>query len=175
MTMQATKLIQLTMAAALVLSLGACKTGSKGDQQYAGSGSGTDSDSVNGTPLPDRQDGVSFMSSNVDKTQFKPVHFAFDSYNVDPADQGELDQVADFLKGGSSIIIAGFTDERGTSEYNRGLGERRAESVRQYLIQHGVAGDKIQTVSFGADMPADPASNEAAWAKNRRAEFGVVK
>ena len=60
-------------------------------------------------------------------------------------------------------------------EYNRGLGERRALAVREYLIAHGADGQKIQTVSFGAEMPADPASNEAAWAKNRRAEFGVVR
>jgi len=164
------------MVAALVLSLGACKTpGDKnGDQQFAGTNS--DSDSVNGTPLPDRQEGVSFLSNNVEKNRFKPVHFAFDSYAVESSEQGTLDEVAEFLKSGNgTIIIAGFTDERGTAEYNRGLGERRAGSVRQYLIQRGAAGGKIQTVSFGAEMPADPASNEAAWAKNRRAEFGVVK
>ena len=131
---------------------------------------------MNGVPLPDRQEGVSFTSANVDRSQFRPVHFAFDSYTVDANDQPELDQIADFLKGGANtIIIAGFTDERGTEEYNRGLGERRAQAVRQYLIQRGADGGKIQTVSFGAEMPVDPSSNEGAWAKNRRAEFGVVK
>ena len=75
----------------------------------------------------------------------------------------------------SEIIIAGFTDERGTAEYNRGLGERRAESVRETLIAQGVDGNRIQTVSFGAEMPADSGHDEAAWAKNRRAEIGVTK
>jgi peptidoglycan-associated lipoprotein len=84
--------------------------------------------------------------------------------------------VAQFMKEhGSTVIIAGFTDERGTPEYNRGLGERRALSVREELIRMGVNGGRVQTVSFGAEMPADSASNEAAWAKNRRAEFGVVR
>lgn len=166
-------LFNIALATALALSLGACKTTpKKGDSAYAG----TDTDTVNGTPLPDRQEGVSFTSANVDRHQFAPVHFAFDSYTIEPAEQGTLDQVADFLKGASSsIIIAGFTDERGTEEYNRGLGERRAEAVRNYLAQRGADAGKIQTVSFGAEMPVDPSSNESAWARNRRAEFGVVK
>jgi hypothetical protein len=84
--------------------------------------------------------------------------------------------VAAALKGSSSsLIIAGFTDERGTAEYNRGLGERRAQAVRQSLIEKGLSASQIQTVSFGSEMPVDSASNESAWAKNRRAEFGVGK
>jgi len=75
----------------------------------------------------------------------------------------------------NTIILAGFTDERGTAEYNRGLGERRAQAVRSALISLGADGNKLQTVSFGAEMPADPGSGESAWAKNRRTEFGVVK
>jgi peptidoglycan-associated lipoprotein len=74
-----------------------------------------------------------------------------------------------------SLIVAGFTDDRGTEEYNRGLGERRALAVRQALINAGMPAGRIQTVSFGEEMPADSGSSEAAWAKNRRAEFGVVK
>ena len=111
---------------------------------------------MNGTPLADRQDGVSFMSDNVDKHQFPPVHFAFDSYAVDAGDEATLQQVAQFLQGGGkTVIVAGFTDERGTPEYNRGLGERRAQTVRDYLIHQGADAGKIQTVSFGAEMPAD--------------------
>ena len=116
------------------------------------------------------------MGDNVDKTKFPPVHFAFDSYAIDPADEDTLQAVATFLQSNSNtIIIAGFTDERGTPEYNRGLGESRAEAVRDYLLHHGADASKLQTVSFGAEMPVDPASNDDAWAKNRRAEFGVVK
>ena len=73
------------------------------------------------------------------------------------------------------MIIAGFTDERGTEEYNRGLGERRALSVREALIKAGISGGRIQTVSFGEEMPVDSGGSEAAWAANRRAEFGVVR
>jgi peptidoglycan-associated lipoprotein len=139
-------------------------------------GGGADGDYVSGTPLPDRQEGVSFMGGNVDRNKFAPVHFGFDSYGVESSERGKLDEVANFLRGGSStIIVAGFTDERGTPEYNRGLGERRAQAVREYLIQQGADGGHLQTVSFGAEMPADQGSGESAWAKNRRAEFGVVR
>ncbi|MEI6377636.1 MAG: OmpA family protein, partial [bacterium] len=69
----------------------------------------------------------------------------------------------------------GFTDERGTEEYNRSLGEKRALAVREALISKGLKANNVQTVSFGKEMPADSANNEAAWAKNRRAEFGIAK
>ncbi len=139
-------------------------------------GSGSDSDSITGTPLPDRIEGASFLGPNVDRSQFSPVHFGFDSSAVGAGERPKLQAVADFCRGNrNTIIIAGFTDERGTPEYNRGLGERRALTVREELIKLGVSGGRLQTVSFGAEMPADPGSGESAWAKNRRAEFGVVR
>lgn len=137
---------------------------------------GADGDYVTGSPLPDRQEGVSFLSSNVDKHQFAPVYFGFDSSSVSGGERSKIEQVAGFLRSGSSrLIVAGFTDERGTPEYNRGLGERRALAVREALIAAGADGSRIQTVSFGAEMPADQGSGESAWAKNRRAEFGIVR
>ena len=169
------KLIRSTILLSCILLLTSCALFKKKGAGGAG-GYGSDSDSVGGTPLPERQEGVSFMSDNVDKHQFPPVHFAFDSFAIDQADEGTLQAVAQALQSKpNTIIIAGFTDERGTPEYNRGLGESRAEAVRDYLLHHGADAGKIQTVSFGAEMPVDPGSGEDAWAKNRRAEFGVVK
>jgi peptidoglycan-associated lipoprotein len=161
--------------AAFALSLSACKTaGSRG-----GTG-GEQGDYVNGTalgtPLPDRQEGVSFLGANVDRNQFAPVYFGFDSFNLSPSEKAKLEPIAEFSKsGGATIIIAGFTDERGTPEYNRGLGERRALTVREELIALGVSASRLQTVSFGEEMPASDGGGEGAWAKNRRAEFGVVR
>ena len=167
-------LLRSAFTVSLILLLSSCALFKK--KGAGAGGSGSDSDTVGGTPLPERQEGVSFMNDNVDKHQFAPVHFAFDSYDIDPGDQATLQSVAQFLQSNpNTIIIAGFTDERGTPEYNRGLGERRAEAVRDYLLHQGADNNKIQTVSFGAEMPADPGSGEDAWAKNRRAEFGVVK
>jgi peptidoglycan-associated lipoprotein len=139
-------------------------------------GSGVDGDYVSGTPLPDRQEGVSFLGQNVDREKFTPVYFAFDSFTVGGSERGKIEQVAEFMRSGNNtIILAGFTDERGTPEYNRGLGERRALAVREAIIAAGGDGSKLQTVSFGAELPADPGSSESAFAKNRRTEFGVVR
>lgn len=133
-------------------------------------------DYVSGTPLPERIDGANFLGGNVNRTQFPPIYFGFDSYTISGAETGKLQTVANALKSsGSDVIIAGFTDERGTEEYNRALGERRAQAVRQYLISQGVNAGTLQTVSFGEEMPANPGSGEAAWSQNRRAEFGVVQ
>ena len=137
---------------------------------------GADSDTVNGTPLSARQEGVSFMDPSVAKSRFASVHFAFDGFNVDPGDADKVQAVAQFLQSSrNNVIVAGFCDERGTAEYNRALGEKRAGAVREALIADGVDPSRVQTVSFGAEMPVDPGSNESAWAKNRRAEFGVTR
>ena len=159
------------IALAAAVSLSACNK-KKGDQ-FAG----VDGDFVTSTPLSERfEGGANFFSDSVTKGQFSPVRFGYDSYAVEPAETSKVQQVATAMKDSSKrLIIAGFTDERGTQEYNRGLGERRAQAVRQALIDAGISADRIQTVSFGSEMPADPASNEQAWALNRRAEFGVVK
>ena len=164
------------LTACTALALAACSTTGRKN----GGGGGSDSDSVNGTPLgsalPERTEGASFLGSNVDRSRFSPVHFAFDSTTIGSGERAKLQAVADFCRSNrNSIIIAGFTDERGTPEYNRGLGERRALTVREELMKLGVSGGRLQTVSFGAELPADAGSNEGAWAKNRRAEFGVVR
>jgi peptidoglycan-associated lipoprotein len=137
---------------------------------------GATGDYVTGTPLPERREGTSFLGGNVDRNQFQPIYFDFDSQAMRSSETGKIQRIAEFMKSGSSeLIIAGFTDERGTAEYNRALGDRRAGAVREGLISQGVEGSRIQTVSFGLEMPAAAGHNEAAWAKNRRAEIGVTK
>jgi peptidoglycan-associated lipoprotein len=159
----------------LALTFSSCVNKNKGDGAY-GAGGGSDSDYVSGSALPDRQEGVSFMGSNVDRNRFEPVYFEFDSSEIRSSDRGRIREIADFQRSsGKTIIIAGFTDERGTPEYNRGLGERRALTVRSALMADGADGGSLQTVSFGAEMPADGGTSETAYARNRRAEFGVVR
>jgi peptidoglycan-associated lipoprotein len=110
-----------------------------------------------------------------DREAFKAntVYFDFDSAVVKKSEHSKIDKVASALKAQPTacVEIEGHCDERGTEEYNRALGERRALAVRDYLIQSGLAGDRIFTISYGEDKPAVPGHNEAAWAKNRRAEF----
>jgi len=163
------KLLTLGLALALTMSFGACH---KKQGEYAG----VDGDFVNGTPLPDRIEGSNFFGNSVERGQFPAIYFGFDSFEVSSEEKPKIEKVASTMQSeGKTLIVAGFTDERGTPEYNRGLGEKRAQAVRDSLIAAGLSADKIQTVSFGAEMPADPGSGDAAWAKNRRAEFGVVK
>ncbi len=155
----------------LSVVLASCAGKGKRDQ-YAG----IDGDYVLGTPLPDRVAGANFFGDTVNRGEYPIIYFPFDSYSVTGEELSKVRNLASAMKGFSNdIIIAGFTDERGTEEYNRGLGELRAQSVRSALIELGVDGNRVQTVSFGKEMPADPASNESAWAKNRRAEVGVIR
>ncbi|MBI5094043.1 MAG: OmpA family protein [Candidatus Hydrogenedentes bacterium] len=70
-----------------------------------------------------------------------------------------------------TVQIAGHCDERGTQQYNLALGEHRAIAAREYLVQLGIPAERLITISYGSEQPADPGKDEAAWAKNRRCEF----
>ena len=107
--------------------------------------------------------------------QFAAVYFDYDSAKVRPNEVSKIETVAAQLKSGTSkLVVEGHCDERGTAEYNRALGERRAQAVREELVRIGVSADRISTVSYGKDRPADMGHDEAAWAKNRRCEFIIV-
>ena len=112
-----------------------------------------------------------------DRSQFaaQTVYFDYDSAKIKPGEHSKVDAVAAALKGNNKkLIIEGHTDERGTAEYNRALGEKRAQAAREALVSLGVAADRLTTVSFGKDHPVEPLHAETAWSKNRRAEFVVV-
>jgi peptidoglycan-associated lipoprotein len=101
------------------------------------------------------------------------VHFDYDSSVVKAGEKSKVSHVADYWKANqmTAIEVEGHCDERGTEEYNRSLGERRALALREALIGLGVDATKIDTLSFGKDRPADPGHNESAWKQNRRGEF----
>ncbi len=163
-----TKPFLLAIALCATISLSSCALFKKKSADEGG----VDGDYVTGTPLPDRVEGSNFFGGTVNSGQFQPVYFSYDSFTVSDAELAKLDAVAGAMKGmKNDIIIVGFTDAAGTEEYNRGLGERRAQAVRESLIGMGVSGGRVQTVSFGEEMPASPNDD----AKNRRAEFGVIK
>jgi len=106
----------------------------------------------------------------------KRIHFHFDKYNIPPGDAEILKQNAVVLKKFPTvrIQIEGHCDEKGTNEYNLALGERRAGSVKKYLVSLGIDEKRISTISYGEERPLDPGHNEGAWAKNRRVEFIVL-
>lgn len=104
------------------------------------------------------------------------IYFDFDQYTITPEGRKICAQKASFLKVHPELKlrIEGHCDERGTTEYNLALGERRANEVRKYLGYLGVAETRSTTISFGKERPADPGHNEEAWAKNRRAHFDIL-
>jgi len=100
------------------------------------------------------------------------VHFDFDRSSLRSDAKTELDtQLSCFQSLSGQIRVEGHCDERGTVDYNLALGQRRADTVRQYLVGAGVAGSKVNTTSFGEERPLDRGHSEDAWAKNRRAEL----
>ena len=111
-------------------------------------------------------EGVVFESSLL-----KDIRFEFDKYDIRPGDAAILKENAAVLKKYHKVKIQveGHCDERGTNEYNLALGERRANSTKNYLLSLGVSPERISTISYGEERPVDPGHTEEAWAKNRRA------
>jgi peptidoglycan-associated lipoprotein len=101
------------------------------------------------------------------------IYFDFDKSNLKPEAQEVLKRKAEWLRKnpGESVIIEGHCDERGTNEYNLALGDRRAQSANNFLINLGIAKSRLTTISYGEERPADPQHNEEAWSKNRRNHF----
>jgi peptidoglycan-associated lipoprotein len=104
------------------------------------------------------------------------VFFEFDSAEMSSEGQSVLSKNAETMKQFPTWIVSieGHCDERGTAEYNLALGERRALSVRQYLVSLGIAAERLRTVSYGKEFPFDPGHGESAWSRNRRANFVVT-
>jgi peptidoglycan-associated lipoprotein len=103
------------------------------------------------------------------------VHFAFDSAVVRASEQTYVQAVAAYLTANPNdkLMIEGNCDERGTEEYNRSLGERRALALREALSALKIETQRVRTISYGKDKPVDPGHDEAAWSKNRRGDFVI--
>ena len=101
------------------------------------------------------------------------IHFEFNKSRLLPEAQEILRRKAKWLNAHPdvSVIIEGHCDERGTSEYNMALGDRRAWSAQSYLVNLGIAHERWTTISYGEERPLDPGQNKEAWARNRRAHF----
>jgi len=106
------------------------------------------------------------------------VHFAYDSSAVQAGEKAKVAAVAEYLKAHTSprtaVRVEGNCDERGTEEYNRSLGERRALAIREELVSLGIEPSRVDTVSYGEDRPAVQGHDESAWRQNRRGEFVLL-
>ncbi|MEO9601541.1 peptidoglycan-associated lipoprotein Pal [Parasphingorhabdus sp.] len=133
------------------------------------------------TPAPTAPAGPGYaMGSQEDflaNTMSDRVLFDTDRFNIDPRDQAILQSQAQWLaqNQNAQITIEGHADERGTRDYNLALGERRANAAKNYLASLGVSPTRMTTVSYGKERPEALASNESAWAQNRRAVSVVIR
>jgi peptidoglycan-associated lipoprotein len=156
-------------------------TSDTGKTQEITSGTKTDQqDTTNAQEKNDAQRAALDQSVDLEKMAKKEspvsdINFDFDSSSIRPDARDILKTNADYFTKNrvSSVVIEGHCDERGTSEYNMALGEKRAQETKKYLVNLGIKESMMKTVSFGKENPLDPASTEEAWAKNRRAHFVV--
>jgi peptidoglycan-associated lipoprotein len=191
--MKATKFARLTVfALVLILAAAGCKTKSPDVTQLpkarpdAAGKTGNGSPMTPGNPVVETPNPISTTSGiptgpghpgwqeNPAIFKANTVHFDFDSATVKSDEKSNVQAVAAHLKGDptSAIRIEGHCDERGTEEYNRSLGERRALALREELVRnHGIEPDRIDTLSYGEDRPAAAGHDESAWKQNRRGEF----
>jgi peptidoglycan-associated lipoprotein len=114
-------------------------------------------------------------AGSVRETLTAAVHFDYDQSDLRADDRAILDAKIPILQANPTVKIrvAGHTDERGSDEYNLALGQRRAATVKRYLIDHGIADARIETISYGEERPIAQGSDESAYAQNRRAEFEI--
>ncbi len=109
-------------------------------------------------------------TQNPDSSKYKTIYFDFNKYSIRPDQVARANSIANILMANPNIKIEiqGNTDDRGSTEYNMALGTKRADSLKKYLVAHGVVANNISTVSFGKERPAVPGTDESAWSKNRR-------
>ena len=126
-----------------------------------------------------KQDSIEALAAGKSEANLgmkRTIYFAFDQSALTDTAMKLLDRKIVILNANPtvSIQIEGDTDERGSSEYNLALGQRRAAAVKRYLTQHGITDGRITIISAGMEKPADPGHNETAWALDRRAEFVIT-
>jgi peptidoglycan-associated lipoprotein len=176
---------RLPLLFVLTLALAACEDDKSGNYTGMGDSGGSlpgGSDTVN--PGGDSQSGFpenqrgNFNPNDADYQTLAAdtVYFDFDMSTISGSERGKLQAVSEWFKAnpGHSLFLAGHADKRGTPEYNRALGERRALAVREYLVGLGLPAASLYTNSYGSDKPAVDGDTEEAFAKNRRVEVGVI-
>jgi len=137
-------------------------------------GPGEGKDAAGSTGIPSNEPGShEGWTPNAEIFKSDTVHFALDRSTVESGEKAKVVHVADYLKSNTAeaVRVDGHCDERGTEEYNRALGDRRAQALREELVRLGIAPTRVDTISYGEDRPVDPGHDEAAWRKNRRGEF----
>ena len=164
------KLLPLPIVAALLLA--ACSSTDENTGAGAGAGGGARPPMAAGSNMNGRgaMDAATQFTGELNAVGDR-VYFATDAYKLSPQARTVLDKQIALLNRYPAIklVIEGHADERGTREYNLALGERRAQSVMNYLTDAGIAAARVRVLSYGQERPVALGSNEAAWQQNRRA------
>ena len=132
------------------------------------------------TPPPAEEVTTSTTTAAAEKEApfaLKDVLFDYDKYNIRPDAKAALDSIAEWLSKnkGLNVLIEGHCDERGTNEYNLALGEKRANTAKDYLAAKGIASAKMRTMTYGEEKPVCTESGESCWQRNRRAHFAIAE
>ncbi len=135
-----------------------------------------------GSTLPDGGNGAGGeayaegFGARIPNVNFQPVYFLFDQQTILASEEEKLLEVVQYLRDNpdAGVVIEGNCDERGTTEYNRGLGEKRAIAAKKFLLAQGIAEERMKTVSYGKERPAVQGANEQAFKLNRRDELVPV-
>ena len=188
--MKLQKLLYWVALIAITVSAAGCRKGLEKTTLLPGYGAGAPGGKDSSTPLD--PNAIAIKEGGIPVSErigpdWKPsaeqpftretVYFEFDKSSIKQGETSKLDRIASEMKQkyrGKGLRVEGHCDERGTEEYNRSLGDKRAHSIREYLARAGVDPQMIDVVSFGEDRPAVSGHSEAAYAKNRRGEFVLL-
>lgn len=161
------KLSFAAITLSLFLGLASCKSAKKMDETEV-PGGGSDLNSGDANAMGDSDSGKAMG--------MQTVYFKYDSFEIDSSGKEALNTNIEILKANPTlkIQIEGHCDQRGGIQYNIALGEKRANTVRDVIKKAGISGDRVATISYGKERPVDAAMTDAAFAKNRRANFAIT-
>lgn len=166
-------LIKYLAVAFISVSLFGCSSGSSKDDYMHGASFGQERD----IPLSTSYDISEFSEVSADDPVFKDILFGYNSYRLSERNRNILESIAEWMKDNrrAELLIEGHCDSRGSNAYNMALGEKRALSVRRYIINLGINAERVHTISYGEEKPVAYGDNESAWSANRRAHFLISK
>ncbi len=177
--MKTSRFFTLFITILAVLTLAACSSsstgGPEGEDGMGGYGDGLSESDLNAQR--EARYGSGAIPFAEGEGVFRDIPFNYDSATLSDTARQNAEYNIEILKANPevSVQLEGHCDERGTAEYNMALGNRRAQSVYELLASHGVPRERIETISYGSEVPLDPAHNESAYAKNRRVHFSAFR
>ena len=168
------KFLNILTISAMIISFSACSSmgfGKKGQ----GNGDGSELSEADLNAQREGRFGEGSIPTAEGEGAFRDVHFDYDSSAILDMSRQDIEYNAQVLQSNPDVKIQleGHCDERGTTEYNLALGNKRAKAVKDVLMSWGIGANRIETISYGEELPIDPGQGEAAWAKNRRVHFSA--